>query len=322
MKLRTGDITKLKDEALNKVFAALAAAEGDLTEDEMQEVFSRLMSSKDQLKAELREEIEAEIREEYEVDVDQFPCEFYTESDHTVTLGMGEHERKVRIRYLNLEDATRLAAYIPDAVRYVYKRGPALLENLSVQSVINDVLTTGLRDTRNGKPTKFMIKLYEELAICLSNPEKDQILSASFLRACQPAQVIQAIRKLVEINQSFFTDLWHEVPGTIRTPVALSIGKITASIKNLGQKITESAGALASAGGTANGGTMSGSTSSLVSTGMASGKSSGSTSSKPTASGKAPTAAKKKADTSIGASAKASSPTKTKTTAAAKAKKS
>ena len=312
----------MKDEALNKVFAALAAAE-DLTEDEMQEVFSRLMSSKDQLKAELRTEIEAEIREEYEVDVDQFPCEFYTESDHTVTLGMGEHQRTIRIRYLNIEDATRLAAYIPDAVRYVYKRGPALLENNSVHSVINDIMTTGLRDTRNGKPTKFMIKLYEELAICLSNPEKDQILSASFLRSCQPAQMIQAIRKLVEINQSFFTDLWHEVPGTIRTPVALSIGRITASIKNLGQKITESAGVLASAGGTASGGTMSGSTSSLVSTGMASAKSSNSTLSKPTASGKAPTAAKKKADTSIGVSVKASSPTaKAKTTTNAKAKKS
>lgn len=291
-------MSELKDETLNKAYAALAALDGEMSNDELSALFSRLMASPERMREELKAEIAEEIRNEMEIEEDPFPCEFYTESDHTVTLGMGKHERQIVIRYLNIEDATRLSAHIPDVIRYLYNKGPSVVGNLSFETLINDVLMAGLRDTRNGKPTKFMIKLYEELALCLSTP--DNYVTAGFLRACQPAQVINAIKRLVSVNQSFFIDLWHEVPGSIRTLVDTNFGKIIKIIKNLGQKVSASVEVLDSAGGIPSGGTTNGSTPSGKSTGSDSEKSKASTLLKRSGSKRPATAAKTAKATSTG----------------------
>ncbi len=291
-------MSELKDETLTKAYNALAALQSEMSQGELDALFSRLMASPERMREELKAEVIEEIRSDLQIDEDPFPCDFYTESDQTVVLGMGKHERQIKIRYLNIEDATRLSAHIPDVIRYVHNKGPSLLNNLSFETLINDVLMHGLRDTSNGKPTKFMIKLYEELAACLSTP--DNYVTAGFLRACQPAQIINAIKRLVSVNQSFFIDLWHEVPGSIRTLVDTNFGRIMRTIKNLGQKVSASVAALDSAGGISSGGTTSGSISLPKNTDSDSGKSKASTSSKPSASKRRSTGAKTAPATSNG----------------------
>jgi len=259
-------MTELRDETLSRAYEALAKM--DLPQDEMNALFGRLMASPEALKQELREEVIAEIAEEYEVGADEFPCEFYTDSDESVTLGMGANQRTLRIRYLNIDDFTRLSAYIPDVIRYLYKKGPNMLKsgNVDFQSLLKDVLSVGVSDLKGGKPSKFMIKLYEELAKCLSNHATGQVISGGYLRSCLPNQVIQAVRKLVEVNQRFFTDLWQEVPGSIRLFLDSNFGKIIAIIKTFSKKISESVKAPDSAGGMPNGGMTNGLTPSQVST--------------------------------------------------------
>lgn len=253
-------MTELRDETLSKAYEAIAQL--NLPQEETNALFGRLMANSEQLKAELRQEVIEEVAAEYEVGTDEFPCDFYTDSDKQVTLGMGPNERILTIRYLNIDDFTRLSAYIPDVVRYLYKKGPSMLKNgdLNFQTLLKDVMAVGVSDTRKGKPTKFMIKIYEELAQCLSNPSTGQTVTAGYLRGCLPHQVIEAVRKLVEVNQLFFTGLWQEVPGNIRTFLDTNFGKITGIIKTYSKKISESVKAQASVGGTPNGGTTNGST--------------------------------------------------------------
>jgi hypothetical protein len=308
----------LQDSTLSKAYEAMSKLEG-VSQDELNALFGRLMASPEQLKAELRQEVIEEVSAEFEVGTDEFPVEFYTESDHQVVLGMGPNEKTITIRYLNIDDFTRLSAYIPDVVRYVYKKGPGFLKSgkLDFQTLLKDVMAVGVADVRKGKPTKFMIKLYEELAQCLSNPSTGQNISAGYLRGCLPNQVIQAVRKLVEVNQVFFTGLWQEVPGNIRIWLDMNFGKITGIIKTYSKKISDSATGLASAGGTASGGMTNGSTPLPKSTDSAKQRSDASILSKPTATKQQPSAEKTKLDTSIGDQPKSQKKSQTQTTSAA-----
>jgi len=308
----------LQDSTLSKAYEAMSKLEG-VSQDELNALFGRLMASPEQLKEELRQEVIEEISAEFEVGTDEFPVEFYTESDHQVELGMGANKRTITIRYLNIDDFTRLSAYIPDVVRYVYKKGPALLKtgNLDFQTLLKDVMAVGVADVRKGKPTKFMIKLYEELAACLSNPSTGQVISAGFLRGCLPNQVIQAVRKLVEVNQVFFTGLWQEVPGNIRIWLDMNFGKITKIIKMYSRKISDSATGLASAGGTASGGMTNGLTPLPKSTGSAKRRSDNSILSEPTDTKPQPSAEKTKQATSTGDQQRSPKKSQTPTTSAA-----
>lgn len=311
-------MSELQDSTLSKAYEAMSKLEG-VSQDELNALFGRLMASPEQLKAELRQEVIEEVSAEFEVGTDEFPVEFYTESDHQVVLGMGANERTITIRYLNIDDFTRLSAYIPDVVRYVYKRGPGFLKSgkLDFQTLLKDVMAVGVADVRKGKPTKFMIKLYEELAQCLSNPSTGQIITAGYLRSCLPNQVIQAVKRLVQVNQTFFTDLWQEVPGNIRIWLDMNFGKITGIIKTYSKRISESATALASAGGTANGGMTNGSTPSPKSTGSAKRKSDSSILLEPTATKQPPSEEKTKLDTSTGDQQRSQKKSQNLTTSAA-----
>lgn len=291
----------LQDSTLSKAYEAMSKLEG-VSQDELNALFGRLMASPEQLKAEIRQEVIEEVAAEYEVGTDEFPCDFYTDSDKQVVLGMGANEKTINIRYLNIDDFTRQSAYIPDVVRYVYKKGPGFIKTgqLDFQTLLRDVMAVGVADMRKGKPTKFMIKLYEELALCLSNPSTGQNITAGYLRGCLPHQVIEAVKRLVQVNQTFFTGLWQEVPGTIRTWLDMNFGKITGIIKRYSKKISESVTAQDSAGGTASGGMTNGLTPSPKSTGSQKQKSGLLTSLKPTATKQQPKGAKTKQDTSSG----------------------
>lgn len=308
----------LQDSTLSKAYEAMAKLEG-VSQDELNALFGRLMASPEQLKEELRQEVIEEVAAEYEVGTDEFPCDFYTESDKQVVLGMGPNERTLTIRYLNIDDFTRLSAYIPDVVRYLYKKGPSMLKSgdLNFQTLLKDVMAVGVSDTRKGKPTKFMIKIYEELALCLSNPSTGQTLTAGYLRGCLPHQVIEAVKRLVEVNQTFFTGLWHEVPGNIRIWLGMNFGKITGIIKKYSKKISESVTAQDSAGGIPNGGLTNGSTPSPKSTDSRKRKSVPSTLSEPTDTKQPLNAEKTKLDTLSGDQQRNQKKSQTPTTNAA-----
>lgn len=308
----------LQDSTLSKAYEAMSKLEG-VSQDELNALFGRLMASPEQLKEELRQEVIEEISAEFEVGTDEFPVEFYTESDQQIVLGMGTNQRTITIRYLNIDDFTRLSAYIPDVVRYVYKKGPALLKtgNLDFQTLLKDVMAVGVADVRKGKPTKFMIKLYEELAACLSNPKTGQIVTAGYLRGCLPGQVIKSVRKLVEVNQVFFTDLWQEVPGNIRIWLDMNFGKITKIIKTYNKKISDSATGLASAGGIPNGGSTNGLTPLPKNTASRKQKSDSSILSEPTDTRPQPSEEKTKLDTLIGDQQRSPKKSQTQTTSAA-----
>ncbi|MGV3526545.1 MAG: hypothetical protein ACO1RX_20170 [Candidatus Sericytochromatia bacterium] len=246
---KSPDTPQIDESALEKALGALASL--NLSEEQMEALQSRLMVSPQELKQEVREEAWAEIEEELDLDDDPFPIELTRESDHTVTLGIGEYERSITIRYLHTGDFERMVAYIPDVVRTLYKQGPKALQGLTVQKLFTDLVRVLATPGKRAKLRRF---LYQELALCLSNPKTGQIITADELRAtCLPGQIIKAAQEVYTVNERFFAGLWAVVPGVIRTPLGTSIGEITKTIKSLAQQ-TWAFTAKNRHGGTPNGG--------------------------------------------------------------------
>ena len=246
-------MTEVQNQTLDQAMSAISALKGTIPDEQLEALYSRLMSSPE----EMREEIEGEIREniesEYELEADEgFPVSLIVETDRAVSIGQGKHEQSITIRNLHMGDFERMANYIPDLVRVLYKKGPNTLKNLTAQKLLNDVIRKGLAPKTSGK---FKKVFYTELALCLSNQNTDQIVSSDILRSSRPGQIMAACKALWEENQLFFTDLWAEVPGGIRTQTATSIGKVIAIIKGLGQKSLAFNRVLDGLGGTLNGGT-------------------------------------------------------------------
>jgi hypothetical protein len=244
----------ISEEAMVQAYEALAALGDKIPEEVLSELYSRLSFSRDELKEEAREEVRKELEQDYELDAAPMEAEFIVESDETVTLGMGEYTQEIRIRYLNEEDFERLAAHIPDVVRHLYKRGPKYVKQLELNGLFGDIIKKAFKRSPDGKPSRFKIAVYQEFCKCLSNPKTGVIITPGYLLGCKPSQIIKAIKKMVQVNRDFFIDLWAEVPGDIRTPLAMSFGITMTNIKTAGLRISELLENFAGIGGILNGG--------------------------------------------------------------------
>lgn len=250
-------VNEIGEEAMVKAYEALAALGDQIPEETLSELYSRISFSREALKEEAREEVRKELEEDYELDTVPIEAEFIVESEETVTLGMGEHTREIRIRYLNEEDFERLAAHIPDVVRYLYKRGPKYVQQLELNGLFADIIKKAFKRSPDGKPSRFKIAVYQEFCKCLSNPKTGVTITPGYLLGCKPDQIAQAFKKFVQVNRDFFIDLWAEVPGDIRTPLAMSVGMTMTNIKTVGLRISELLENFAGIGGILNGGLMS-----------------------------------------------------------------
>jgi hypothetical protein len=159
-------------------------------------------------------------------------------SEHAVTLGTGEHERSLAIRYLNMDDLDFLSGLVPDIWQYVAKRGKESLKKTGFSRFLGLVFSAARRDRVGQKPSPFSMQVFNAIAYCLSNPSTGQAVSASFLRACPPAQVISAIKRMVEVNNDFFPELWAELPGGLKSELTRLIGTATSFIKQIAEKST------------------------------------------------------------------------------------
>lgn len=204
-----------------------------------EQMCQRIMLDKESMRAEIEQEVRAELEPEYEMDpVDGYEPEFYMQSEHSVTLGSGEHEKTLKIRYLNMDDLDYLSGLVPDIWQYVAKRGKQSLKKTGFSRFLGLVFTAARRDRIGGKPSPFSMHVFNAMAYCLSNPSTGETVTPSFLRACQPSQVVQALRKVVEVNQDFFPELLAELPGGMKRELNTLIGNATSFIKQIAEKST------------------------------------------------------------------------------------
>ena len=247
-------VSDLQEKILKPLFDA------GISPEEIDQIAPRLMVDPEYLKKELefeiRKEVEAKYKHEYELDtVDDFTPEFYIESDLTIELGKGEYKKEIRIREANADDFDRLISQVPDIAKHVYNSSSAdVFKGKDLWRTVLEVLEFGFKDSRNGKPTKFKVWLYEEIARLLSNPQTNQIITARYLLSCHPSQLINAIKTFYKANTDFFAELSGEIPSDITTLISTLTGKIismTQKVKEMTPQLTQ---AFNSVGTTINGG--------------------------------------------------------------------
>ena len=233
--------------------------------DVSQEIKDHLMSMTLVDKEIIRNEIKEEILSQQDFDVnvvEGFRPEGFVLSDQVMELGCGNHKMIIPIRELMQHDIDCLVPLIPDFVGHFLKiRSPEKLKNVSIWSVVENILKIGLRDRRNNHYTEYAVMLYEELARLFSSDDY-KITATWLISYCRPAQIINAVKKLYQVNVLFFVELWGEFPSSMRNQMSIVIGELTKATKPLKENVktlwTEVIKSINSIGGTPFGGNSTG----------------------------------------------------------------
>lgn len=252
-------MTSLDDQNLDVAYAKIEELRGILPDEQINEMYRRLGASPDEVRDEARDEARAELEPEYELDgVDGYDPEFYEDSDQTADFQLGKTSKlhQVPVRYLNVADLEEMAEYVRDAWQYMSKRGSKSLQKVGFGGFMSALASIGLRDMKRKKPTMFAIAIYRAVAKCLSNPDPDvkRIITIKWLRSFPASQIVRAIKRIFEVNQEHFFDLWAETPGPIRNTISSVIGRISQLTSQVGSLDSNLAQLIDGFGGILNGG--------------------------------------------------------------------
>lgn len=165
----------------------------------------------------------------------KFRKAFDLKSDRKYTLNGEENY----VKKLNLRDVMHLSTKIPEYARYIGFNTPKMLvDEITGEYRLTETILTLLErafsdwDEQNDRPTDFAHSVLEEIAYFLNIRGEDDIAKVDYLLSCDPEEVFEAVRLVVEYNQGFFTKAWNAL-GPIKEIWSLISGTITSKIKNL-----------------------------------------------------------------------------------------
>lgn len=158
-------------------------------------------------------------------------------SDQTFTFGAGAETVTVHLPILGGDYYwSILLPRLQEWVSALY-RGQALtlLAQASVSPLPFILDVVGQLIKRPGAD-RLKISFYETAAATFSRPETP--ITARFFAKCPPDQQLASIRKLVAINQANFTNLWAEMPTTLRYLIISMRTASMLSIEQLSEKVS------------------------------------------------------------------------------------
>lgn len=222
-------MSNLDDNELEQALIHLDSLRGTMSDDHIDEMQRRLMSSPDEVAEQTRAEIDEQM--EYELDpVDDIPPAFYFESDRQITLGRGKQEKTITIRFLNPEDLGHLSSQVPDAWQFMAKKGAKSLEQAGFETFMGELLQRAAAEKKKTK-SRFYYKFLECLAYCLNTPEQEPVVDIAYLKACGLGQQARAAKAVWEVNREDFLEVWAVMPGPIRELGHILTGKTMSLIK-------------------------------------------------------------------------------------------
>lgn len=224
-------MANLDENQLEQALIHLDSLRGTMPDEHIDEMQRRLMSSPDEVAEQTRAEIDEQM--EYDLDpVDDVPPAFYFESDRQITLGRGQQQKTITIRYLNPEDLGHLSTQVPDAWQFIAKKGARSLEQAGFETFMAEVLKKAVSEKKKTK-SRFYYKFLECLAYCLNTPEQEPVVDIAYLKACGFGQQAQAAKAIWEVNREDFLEVWAVMPGPIHELATILTGKTMKMIKKL-----------------------------------------------------------------------------------------
>lgn len=165
----------------------------------------------------------------------KFKPSFTLKSDRKYTLNGQENF----VKKLNLRDVMRLSSKIPEYARYIGFNAPEMLvDEITGKYRLTETILVLLQrafsdwDEELDRPTDFAHSVLEEMAYFLNIKAEDDIAAVDYLLSCDPEEVFDAVRLVVEYNQGFFTKTWSAL-GPIKEVWSLISGMITSRIKKM-----------------------------------------------------------------------------------------
>ena len=214
--------------------------EKGMTPDQIDRIMDAMEQKEDQDDKKLDDKIHSMSRKPFEDDptkpefyksgeeIQPFKPVFLLESDQSFSL----NKRQYKVPKLCLNDIMRLMAKAPHWANYLGYNVPDMLidpvtKRYRIPQTITKVLTRALGDydIKKNMPTDFSLSVCEELAMLMG-------IDVNHLLSCPPDEVLTATKKIVEVNQVFFTQLW-DASGPIKEASSLIGGLISKYINDM-----------------------------------------------------------------------------------------